>query len=138
MKKIWKYLIGVFAGLLVTSAILVPVLIIEFGNIKPPSYDNLLEHDPITIWGNEDFLDYDFAGTGTQSDPFIIEFLNITTTNSYAIYIFGTNYYFIIQNCLLSSSHSEGSSIHLENVFKGTSTVFNTTIIHTFRGVVLS
>ncbi|MCE7743192.1 MAG: hypothetical protein GOP50_12145 [Candidatus Heimdallarchaeota archaeon] len=138
MKTIWKYLIGVFAGLLVTTAIIVPVLLLEFGEVNPPSHDNLVEHDPITIWGNDDFLDYDFAGTGTQNDPYIIEFLNITSITSYAIYIFGTNAHFVILNCLLSSSHSEGTSIHLENVFKGTSTVFNNTIINTFRGVVLS
>ncbi len=137
MKVIWKYLVGVLVGLLITVAIIVPVLLLQNDPIITPP-DEMVEHDPIMIWKNEDFLDYDFEGTGTEQDPHLINNLNITTFTTYAIYIFGTTDYFVIQNCLLRSTHENGNSIRLENVANGSATIFNNTIRSDFWGIYLS
>ena len=137
MKTIWKYLIGVLVGLLVTTTIIVPVILLQPEDINPPP-NVLTEHDPIIIWDNNDFLDYNFKGSGTFEDPYLIEFFNITTFTSYAIYIFGTSDYFIIQNCWLSSTHPNGYAIQLENVVDETALIFNNTIINSNTGLYLS
>ena len=137
MKKVWKYLIGVFTALIVTAAIIVPVLLVEYGIIRP-NPRGLVKHDPIIIWNDEDFLDYNFKGVGTQEEPYLIECFNITTTTSNAIYIFGTTDYFIIRNCFLKSSHSDGVGIYLENVGENTASIFNNTIVDCDTGLLIS
>ncbi len=137
MKTVYKYLIGVLAALIVTSAIIVPVLLIEYGIINPHP-NTLVDHDPIVIWKNEDFLDYNFKGTGTQEDPYLLQWLNITTITSNAIYIFGVTNYFIIQNCFLKTSHLDGIAIHLENVDEGLAIITNNTIVDSDTGLFLS
>ena len=137
MKKVWKYLIGVFTALIVTAAIIVPVLLVEYGIIRP-NPRGLVKHDPIIIWNDEDFLDYNFKGVGTQEEPYLIECFNITTTTSNAIYIFGTTDYFIIRNCFLKSSHSDGVGIYLENVGENTASIFSNTIVDCDTGLLIS
>ncbi|NPD88991.1 MAG: hypothetical protein HGN29_09705 [Asgard group archaeon] len=39
----------------------------------------LAPHEPIEIGSNEDFLNYNFTGSGEETDPYIIENLEITT-----------------------------------------------------------
>ena len=68
---------------------------------------------------------YDFPGSGTISDPYIIADLEIITTKDYAIYIEGVTSHFIIRNCTLKAvinpinitSCVEGSIIIEKNTF---------------------
>jgi len=137
MKKSWKYVIGIIVGLLVSTAIVVPIVLYELGVFNRGG-GGLKDHDPITIWGDGDFQVYDFEGTGTANDPYLIEYLNITTTTPYSIYIFATSSYFSIQHCYLSTSHDTGKTIYLENVAEGTANIHNNTITNCLRGAYLS
>ncbi|NPD89959.1 MAG: hypothetical protein HGN29_14700 [Asgard group archaeon] len=64
----------------------------------------LLAHEPIEIICDQNLTDYNFPGSGTKLDPFIISGLEINTTNSNQnnIMIKYTTKSFIIENCVLS------------------------------------
>jgi len=58
----------------------------------------------IYIRSDEDFQNYGFPGTGTDSDPYLIEDLNFDSTSSskhYGIYISNTAKHFLIRNCFI-------------------------------------
>ena len=65
--------------LVVAAAIIVPTVL---NYRQKPIFD-----DPIIIWSDKDFKLYDFIGNGTESDPYIIENLKLTTTAENGIYI---------------------------------------------------
>jgi len=73
-------------------------------NIEPGT---LVEHAPILIESNSDFVDLGFSGTGTVEDPYIIEALNITATgaSSAGIKVTTTSVYFEIKDCLILSEY---------------------------------
>lgn len=75
----------------------------------------------IYIKGNEDFNNkYDFAGEGTEDNPFIIEGLQIEL-RGYGIRIKGTDAHFIIRNCEFEgrSRGWGGTAISLSRVENG-------------------
>lgn len=84
--------------------------------IKLQDYNGLTNHTPISINGNADFASKAssnrWKGTGSTSNPYIIENLlivtNISLTNAIAIY--HTDVYFIIRNCVVSANGSYSSS----------------------------
>ncbi|MFX0183951.1 MAG: nitrous oxide reductase family maturation protein NosD, partial [Candidatus Hodarchaeota archaeon] len=81
-----------------------------------------VERGPIKIFNNSAFGDdgYDFNGTGTSNDPYLIDGYNITDSTSYLIHIENTTLYFRISNCYLNSKHSAVAHINLVNVTHGT------------------
>ncbi len=77
-------------------------------------------HGPITINGNDDFASQGWPGSGTESEPYIIEGLNITDTAT-CIYIRDTDVHFEIRDCLISSpTSSSNHGISFSNVTHGT------------------
>ncbi|MHA1248303.1 MAG: right-handed parallel beta-helix repeat-containing protein [Candidatus Thorarchaeota archaeon] len=75
-----------------------------------------IEHGPITIRSDADFEAQGWPGSGTAGDPYLIENLNITSTDT-CITIRDTSACFIIRGCFLSSSSQHG--IYLDNVTNG-------------------
>ncbi|MFW9993622.1 MAG: right-handed parallel beta-helix repeat-containing protein [Candidatus Odinarchaeota archaeon] len=85
--------------------------------LKPP----VLEHDPIYINEDSDFgiSGYNFNGSGTELDPYIIEGYNITSSSANLIHVVNTTEHFIIRNNLLNGIGGSYSGILLENVTNG-------------------
>ncbi len=65
------------------------------------SYDS---HAPFNVTSNTDFETQGWPGNGSVVDPYLIQNLNITSTNSTCIWITNTTSHFVIENCLFSSS----------------------------------
>jgi parallel beta-helix repeat protein len=114
MNKKLKYLLVVFFF----SAYIFSIAILYI--IKNPSLG------AIDIQNNRDFKKYDFPGSGTQSDPYILENLNISTTMDYAIFITSTSKYFIIRNCHLSALRT---GIFISNIAPNTASVVHNVCI---------
>ncbi|UJG44082.1 MAG: right-handed parallel beta-helix repeat-containing protein [Candidatus Heimdallarchaeum endolithica] len=74
------------------------------GIVAVEQVQTLIEHEPIVINSDADFDKYDFSGSGTIDDPYIIENYNITTDQYYAIVVAYTTKYVIIRNCYIRSS----------------------------------
>ncbi|MFX0041997.1 MAG: NosD domain-containing protein [Candidatus Hodarchaeota archaeon] len=85
-------------------------------------------HSPISIESDEDFLNYDFIGNGTQDNPYIIQDFKICASgaNSVGIYITNTNSFFIIKNCFI---YTDYIGIRLYEVATGTARIINNTCI---------
>ena len=130
MKIKWTYLIGGLIGIIVVTSIIVPVAIHFLAK------DNLFEPGPIIIIMNdEDFEKYYFLGDGSESNPYIIENYNITTSENNAIYISSTTKYFIIRNCTLAANLT---GIYIKNIAYGTATITqNICINHFYYGIYL-
>ncbi len=86
----------------------------------------LTDHEPIIILNDKDFKNYKFPGRGTENNPYLIQYYNITADHSESIYISGTTKHFIIQNCYLNSyytnifiENSKGSVQIIENNIEG-------------------
>jgi len=77
------------------------------------------EHDPIVISSNEDFESQGWPGTGIESNPYLIEGLNITS-DGICVNISDTTSHFIITNCIITSdTPSDKNGIHIQNVTHG-------------------
>ena len=125
-----KYLISLIAGLLIIIAISVSVPV--YFHVLKVKGTKLKQYSPILIWDDSDFVDYEFPGDGSQSNPYRIENYNITTRVTTGIFIFATSKYFVIKNCLISATHI---GINIENVAKSTATIENCTVIGQFYGI---
>ena len=130
MKMKRKYLISLIIGSLVIVAISVSIPV--YFHIKNVKGTKLKEYSPILIWDDSDFVDYQFPGEGTQSNPYRIENYNITTSVPNGIYIFATTKHFVIRNCIISATHI---GIKIENAAKSTATIQNCTIKEQFYGI---
>ena len=77
-----------------------------------------IAQDSITINGDDDLTAANgvTGGSGTKSDPYIIEGLNITGTESYCIYINYTESHVVIQGMNLSSWNRTYTGIYLDHV----------------------
>ena len=114
-----KLLFGMLtAVILAATAVSVTLVVLEFRN---PVID-YEEHDPIVIWGDEDFNNYDFSGRGTEKSPYMISGYNITTSSNIGISIWNTNKYFIIENCYIDA---ELIGISVESIKVGTPQITN-------------
>ncbi len=73
-------------------------------------------HSPIIIRGNNDVQEQNWPGSGTNTDPYLIENLNISS-NSRGIDIWDTTVHILIQNCIIisNSSHQSGLGIYVWN-----------------------
>jgi parallel beta-helix repeat protein len=66
-------------------------------------------HLPITIGGNNDFIAQGWPGSGTISDPYILQGLEIDATgNANGICINNTNVFFKIMGCRVYNANSNG------------------------------
>ena len=79
----------------------------------------------ITIVSDEDFLNYDFTGSGSPDDPYVIanyvfseKFIGISISN--------TTRHFIITNCTITDFYI---GVQIENILFGTCKIFNNSII---------
>ncbi|GAH11145.1 unnamed protein product, partial [marine sediment metagenome] len=98
MQKKWLGLISGLVGILVVSAVVIPVTIYF---LKKPAVET--EFD-IRIINDSYWGEYDLPGTGTKNDPYIIANYSIDTSFDYAIYIRDTTKYFVIKNCTVKST----------------------------------
>jgi hypothetical protein len=77
-------------------------------------------HDPIMIDHSDNFTQLGFSGSGIESDPYLIDNLNITT-DGICISVFNTSVYFEIRHCLLlSNSSRSGVGVLLDQVGNAT------------------
>ena len=87
----------------------------------------LVPHEPILIDSNEDFITYGFDGAGKQEDPYLIESLEIITTEHKGVYITNTTSFFIIRNCYIDAVLD---GIFIENVNENTAVIMNNICIN--------
>lgn len=73
-----------------------------------------IEHEDILIESNTDFATQGWLGSGTESNPYIIEWLNITGHGGYGIRIYTTDVYCIIRHCIIQTFYGgTATGIHL-------------------------
>jgi parallel beta-helix repeat protein len=82
---------------------------IETTSIAPSS----IEHSKIAIGNNRDFPQQGWEGSGTSSDPYIIENLNISLSSDTCIFIYNVTAHFVIRNSYLSTSDEFAFDIQL-------------------------
>ena len=123
-----KLIIGISIAVLVSTAVITSVIIFTDKEIVTPP-------ENIIIWGDEDFKQYNFPGSGTESEPYRIENLNITTSEWFAVYIGGTTSHSIIRNCFLKSTYVLGTGIQLSNVKIDTAVIMNNIISRKRAGI---
>jgi parallel beta-helix repeat protein len=94
--------------------------------------DNYTLHDPIVIYGDEDFTSENgvVGGSGTAEDPYIIEGWLIIGSGPYTlgIEILSTSAYFVIRNCMIEA----GLGIGLFYVTHG---VIDSVELHVYWGI---
>ena len=96
---------------------------LEVSVVEPTSravYSYNIRSDPIVIESNSDLADYAQYGSGVESNPFVMQFLNISAEDV-CIRISNTTSHFVIRNCVLLSNYTawEDGSIILNNVQNG-------------------
>ncbi len=89
------------------------------------NYHSKYSYGEIVIHKDRDFKKYNFPGSGTENDPYLIENLDISTELRYVIYIDQTTSFFEIRNCEISFSQI---GIYLENIKDGTAKIENNMI----------
>jgi len=118
MQKKWLGLIGGLVGILVVSAVVIPVTIYFVRkNQKTEDFD-------IRIISDDHFADYNFLGNGSKNSPYLIVNYTIDTSFKYGIYIRDTTKYFVIQNCYVQSKEI---GIYIENIAFDTAKIVNCT-----------
>ncbi|MFX1513503.1 MAG: NosD domain-containing protein [Promethearchaeota archaeon] len=83
-------------------------------------------HNSIEVSNDIELAATAVSGSGTDSDPYVLEGWNITTTRTHGIYIHGTSAYFIIRYCWVDTGNVWGMhGIYINNVAAGTATILN-------------
>ena len=98
----------------------------------------LLSDKPTTIEINsdKDFEKYDFVGSGSEDEPYLIEGLTISDQLFRGISIANTKRHFIIKNCYLFRNLLDG--IKIDSIADGTGKIFNNTIQeHSQSGILI-
>ena len=86
-----------------------------------------IEHEPFNITSDSDFETQAWPGNGSQSNPYIIENLNISANSSACIWIMNTTSHFVIQNCIFKSPYY---------TYVGYQTIFTLTLTNVSNGVI--
>ena len=94
-------------------------------NKEKESYSSYTEHPSITIYSDSEMIAAGFPGLGIEGDPYRIEYLNITTTDSNGIEIHNVTLYFTIQHCVINAW---GGGIMIIRSPPGRVTIHNNTI----------
>lgn len=99
------------------------------------AFSHYIPHDPIYIVGNEKFTAVNgvTGGSGTPSDPFIIEGWEINASSATGIEIRDTTAHFTIRNVSVHSGGSSHFGINLVNVSHGR--VENATVMSSWFGI---
>jgi len=129
LKEHWKIILGFLSGIIIFTAIIVPLSIYYRNERYNASYNGF-----IRIEENIHFANYGFPGSGTEADPYLIENFHFTHTSN-AIFIKGTTCHFIIQNCFISSSYI---AINLKDIIDCSVIIQNNTCIDNSWGIALS
>ncbi|MFX1302927.1 MAG: nitrous oxide reductase family maturation protein NosD [Promethearchaeota archaeon] len=79
----------------------------------------------IYIKSDQDLINYSFPGSGSESDPYRIENLSISSTKDYGIYLENTTKYVLIQNCYIYAHYR---AIEIYNTTENTLTISNNTL----------
>jgi parallel beta-helix repeat protein len=87
----------------------------------PATASSYTPHDPIYINGNHSFTSQNgvTGGSGTPSDPYVIEGWEINASTDYGVEIRDTDAHFIIRHVYVHSGGSSYSAIRLFNVTNG-------------------
>jgi parallel beta-helix repeat protein len=110
----------------VVTAVLATVLIIgAVAWLAIQSYNkksDYTEHSPILINGNGGFTRANgvVGGSGTESEPYVVEGWDINASTAVGISIQGTDAHFIVRNCYVHGGSTSWSGIYLVNCFNGT------------------
>jgi len=101
------------------------------------SKSGLTSHDPIYINGNSQFTPtYGVTGgSGTKSDPYVIEGWDINASSTNGIYIENTDAYFVIRNCVIHDGGTTYNGIRFSSVTNGK--INNITSYNNYCGVIL-
>ncbi|MBY9002141.1 MAG: right-handed parallel beta-helix repeat-containing protein, partial [Candidatus Heimdallarchaeota archaeon] len=91
-------------------------------SISPVNHINYTTSDPLYITNDSDLAGNATSGDGSASTPYIIEGLSIITGDTYAIYISGTTFSFIIRDCYIVGSigaiyidNAQSNSVKISN-----------------------
>jgi parallel beta-helix repeat protein len=97
------------------------VLAMSAPSVGIASAEELTPRAPIIIDGNAGFTAANgvAAGSGTASDPYMIENWSISAENAKGIEIRNTTAYFVIENCHVRDGGDLHDGIYLENVRNG-------------------
>ena len=103
----------------------------------PARTDALTVHDPIVIDGNSGFTNASGVvwGSGTVSDPYLIENWDINASSADGIHIWNTDAHFIVRDCYVHDGEPNYHGIHLYNCANGS--VCNTTCAKDLWGIYL-
>ena len=100
-RKNTKLAIFTLIILITTSFYLINVNLAQQNSERRSINLNYTDSSPLQILNDTALASYASSGDGSAATPFIIEGLNITTSNTYAIYIQDTTSNLIIRDCLL-------------------------------------
>ncbi|MHA2256134.1 MAG: right-handed parallel beta-helix repeat-containing protein [Candidatus Heimdallarchaeaceae archaeon] len=92
---------------------------------------DLVDHTPMTVDVDGDFVFHGFPGNGDPSNPYRIENYNITTTGQPCLSFAGyTTKHFVVQNCFLKTNTYDAILLgKYQEMAAGTVHIFNNTII---------
>ncbi|MHA2029186.1 MAG: right-handed parallel beta-helix repeat-containing protein [Candidatus Kariarchaeaceae archaeon] len=106
-----------------------------------------VDHEPIRINSDSDFTSDNgiIGGSGTETDPYIIQGWNITTSGEWpgvnGIFIAGTTAYFVIRNCWIATGYTNGASstsgIRLALIAPGSAVIENNYFSNNYAGILL-
>lgn len=124
---IWTWLsLGLLTGILLFLNDVFPVSV---GNDTFQT-DNTLNQVPFdgqfTITSDEDLAGYATQGTGTETNPYILEDLNVS------ISVTNTTKHFVIRNCWIEGGNS---GIYIVYVAEGTAQIVNNTCLNNEYGI---
>ncbi|MGC9060731.1 MAG: NosD domain-containing protein [Thermoplasmata archaeon] len=122
--------VGIFCWCLMLSII---------PSLTPAENSIMSAHSPIYIDGNSNFTYANgvVGGTGTQTDPFVIQNWEIDCTDAHGIWITNTTLYFVIRNVVISAANTSSFyGIYLTNLTNGV--IENVTVKNAASGVNLA
>ncbi|MHA1203290.1 MAG: NosD domain-containing protein [Candidatus Heimdallarchaeaceae archaeon] len=131
----------IIRGLLCVSIMLLGLSMLPIMNTRSASSSHDFQvsfsftpHDPIRILCDSDFgpSKYNFPGSGTEKDPYVIAGYGITTTLASGISISDTTKYFIIRYCYVNTNYS---GILIDDVANGTATVLDNICVKNSVGI---
>ncbi|MFX0207947.1 MAG: right-handed parallel beta-helix repeat-containing protein [Candidatus Hodarchaeota archaeon] len=104
-----------------------------------PIISTYTPHAPINISSDVELAAVAVSGSGTQTEPYLLEGWQIITAQQHALFITGTTQYFIIQNCWLETGGGSWDfqtvGIYLQNVAPATALIQNNTCHNNWFGI---
>ena len=110
----------VMVGLLVTVSYACYRVHAVVPDIDSNANNSYTDHDSVLITSNAEFVIQGWTGDGSETNPYVLEWLRISSTGD-CIRIYDTTMYFIIRHCIMTSSgtSANGSGVLLQNVTNG-------------------